>query len=65
MVFDRNNGEIICDFLPDRYSQNVAGGNKKKRQPVPLLRKLVASAIDVTPEGRIMIVKMRDNKYYI
>lgn len=66
IVFDHKNGEIICDFLPAKYHlPDDDGLNKKDLNSDPLLRKLVASVIDIDSEGRIMVVKMLGNKYYI
>ena len=64
VVFNRKNGDIICDLLPG--TQPLEGGfDKKNQNRKPLLRKLIAAAIDVPPNGKIMVVKMRENKYYI
>lgn len=66
VVFDRNNGKIICNFLPASYPRSSDGITEKNDlKSEPLLRKLVAAAIDINPDGRIMIVNMRGNKYFI
>jgi len=64
VVFNRKTGDVLYDLLP--VSNPI--GDKIDTQPrssEPLLRKLVASVIDVDSDGRILLVNMRGNKYYI
>ena len=64
IVFNRKSGELLCDLLPD---PNPIGDqiDQKNKSSEPLLRKLVASVIDVDSDGRILLVNMRGKKYYI
>jgi signal transduction histidine kinase len=64
IVFNRKTGKILCDLLPEL---NPVGDKieKQPRHSDALLRKLVASAIDVDSGGRILLVNMRGNQYYI
>lgn len=64
IVFNRGNGSILCDLLPETNPLGNKTGEQTQNSE-PLIRKLVASVIDVNPDGRILLVTMRGKKYYL
>ncbi len=66
IVFNRSNGEIFCDYLPDLH---VTGAADIPDESAPdrneLLRQLVAMTIDIDKAGRNFIMPVSGNKYFV
>lgn len=66
IIFDQDSGKVICSIMPGKAHKTKDNSfDKENLKSNNILRKLIASTIDVQGSGRIMLVNMKGEHYFI
>ncbi|MBN1864445.1 MAG: HAMP domain-containing protein [Victivallales bacterium] len=66
VIFNRSNGEILCDYLPDlSFSSDNDTTDASMPDRDTLLRQIAALTIDTDKKGRNFVTPILGNKYFI
>jgi len=66
IIFDQDSRKVICNIMPGTALPNKKNSfNKENLKSNTILRKLIASTIDIQGSGRRMLVNMKGEHYFI